>query len=91
MAYRNPIIQQWLGLNMDEDEQKYRMGMMENVRSPADFGQARPSPHGRGQYAAQDRPVVDLANMPGLTLAQGQPQYANLMNIRSRLPRRYLG
>jgi hypothetical protein len=90
MAYRNPIIQQWLGLNMDEDEQKYRMGMMENVRSPADFGQARPGSYGRGQYAAQDRPVVDMGNMPGPTLAQGQPQYANLMNIRSRLPRRYL-
>ena len=30
MARQN-IIQQWLGLNMDEDEQKYRMGMMENA------------------------------------------------------------
>ena len=53
--------------------------------------EARPGRYGVTQYAAQDRPVVDLANMPGLTLAQGQPQYANLMNIRSRLPRRYLG
>jgi hypothetical protein len=51
---------------------------------------ARPGSYGRGQYAAQDRPVVDMANMPGPTLAQGQPQYANLMNIRSRLPRRFL-
>ena len=65
--------------------------MMENVPSTADFGQARPSPHGVPQYAAQDRPVVDLGNMPGHTLAQGQPQYVDLMNIRSRLPRRYFG
>jgi hypothetical protein len=53
--------------------------------------EARPGSYGRGQYAAQDRPVVDLGNMPGLTLAQGQPQYVDLMNIRSRLPRRYFG
>ena len=52
--------------------------------------EARPASYGVGQYAAQDRPVVDMANMPGPTLAQGQPQYANLMNIRSRLPRRRL-
>ena len=90
MAAKN-IIQQFLGLNMDEDERKYRMGLMENVKSPADFGQARPGSYGVSQYAAQDRPVVDLGNMPGLTLAQGQPQYVDLMNIRSRLPRRYFG
>ena len=91
MTYRNPIIMQFLGLNMGEDEQKYRMGMMENVPSTADFGQARPSPHGVPQYAAQDRPVVDIGNMPGTSLAQGQPQYANLMNIRNRLAPRYFG
>ena len=90
MAAKN-IIQQFLGLNMDEDERKYRMGLMENVKSPADFGQARPGSYGRGQYAAQDRPVVDLGNMPGTSLAQGQPQYANLMNIRNRLAPRYFG
>ena len=90
MAYRNPIIMQFLGLNMDEDEQKYRMGMMENVPSTADFGQARPSPHGVPQYAAQDVPPVDIGNMPGLTLAQGQPQTTNLMKISSRLAPRHL-
>tara|TARA_R100001086_G_C11705069_1_gene222458 strand:- start:317 stop:592 length:276 start_codon:yes stop_codon:yes gene_type:complete len=84
MATKN-IIQQFLGLNMDEDERKYRMGLMENVKSPADFGQARPGSYGRGQYAAQDVPPVNIGNMPGLTLAQGQPQYANLMNIKNRL------
>ena len=89
MATKN-IIHQFLGLNWDEDDLKYKMGLMENVKSTADFGQARPESYGRSQYAAQDRPVVDLANMPGPTLAQGQPQYANLMNIRSRLPRRRL-
>jgi len=84
MAAKN-IIQQFLGLNMDEDERKYRMGLMENVKSPADFGQARPGSYGRGQYAAQDRPVVNTGNMPSPFLTQGQPQYANLMNIRNRL------
>jgi len=91
MASRNPLILKLLGLNLEEDELKFRQTMMGNVQSTADFGQARPGSYGRGQYAAQDRPVVDLGNMPGLTLAQGQPQYANLMNIRSRLPRRYFG
>ena len=88
MASRN-YVQQWLGLNWDEDEMKYRQAMMENVRSPADFGQARPGSYGRGQYAAQDRPVVDMGNMPGRYLTQGQPQYANLMNIKNRLAPRY--
>ena len=50
---------------------------------------ARPDSYGRGQYAAQDRPVVDIGNMPGVYLTQGQPQYANLMNIRNRLAPRY--
>ena len=90
MASRNPLILKLLGLNLDEDELKFRQTMMGNVQSTADFGQARPGSYGRGQYAAQDRPVVDMANMPGLTLAQSQPQYVNLMNIRSRLPRRFL-
>ena len=90
MASRNPLILKLLGLNWDQDELKFRQTMMGNVQSTADFGQARPGSYGRGQYAAQDRPVVDLGNMPGLTLAQGQPQYINLMNIRSRLPRRFL-
>ena len=58
--------------------------------NPSELGPAAPRSSGVGQYSAQDRPVVDMANMPGLTLAQGQPQYVNLMNIRSRLPRRFL-
>ena len=58
--------------------------------NPSELGPAAPHSSGVGQYAAQDRPVVDMANMPGPTLAQGQPQYVNLMNIRSRLPRRRL-
>ena len=58
--------------------------------NPSNLGPAAPRSSGVGQYAAQDRPVVDMANMPGLTLAQGQPQYVDLMNIRSRLPRRRL-
>ena len=58
--------------------------------NPSNLGPASPRSSGVGQYVAQDRPVVDMANMPGLTLAQGQPQYTNLMNIRSRLPRRRL-
>ena len=58
--------------------------------NPSELGPAAPRSSGVGQYAAQDRPVVDMANMPGLTLAQGQPQYVDLMNIRSRLPRRRL-
>ena len=58
--------------------------------NPSNLGPAAPRSSGVGQYAAQDRPVVDMANMPGLTLAQGQPQYVDLMNIRSRLPRRFL-
>ena len=91
MASRNPLILKLLGLNLEEDELKFRQTMMGNVQSTADFGQDRPGSYGRGQYAAQDRPVVDLGNMPGLTLAQGQPQYVDLMNIRSRLPRRYFG
>ena len=89
MASRNPIIMQFLGLNMGEDEQKYRMGMMENVQSPSDFGQASPTSSGVAQYAAQDVPPVDIGNMPGTSLAQGQPQYASLMNIRNRLAPRY--
>ena len=91
MASRNPLILKLLGLNLEEDELKFRQTMMGNVQSTADFGQARPQPHGVGQYQAQDRPVVDLGSMPGLTLAQGQPQYANLMNIRNRLAPRYFG
>ena len=58
--------------------------------NPSELSPAAPRSSGVGQYAAQDRPVVDMANMPGLTLAQGQPQYVDLMNIRSRLPRRRL-
>ena len=58
--------------------------------NPSNLGPAAPRSSGVGQYAAQDRPVVDMANMPGPTLAQGQPQYVDLMNIRSRLPRRRL-
>ena len=58
--------------------------------NPSNLGPAAPRSSGVGQYAAQDRPVVDMANMPGLALDQGQPQYVNLMNIRSRLPRRFL-
>ena len=91
MASRNPLILKLLGLNLEEDELKFRQTMMGNVQSTADFGQARPGSYGVAQYAAQDVPPVNIGNMPGLTLAQGQPQYANLMNIRSRLPRRYLG
>ena len=91
MASRNPLILKLLGLNWDQDELKFRQTMMGNVQSTADFGQARPGSYGRGQYAAQDRPVVDLGNMPGTSLAQGQPQYANLMNIRNRLAPRYFG
>jgi hypothetical protein len=85
MASRNPLILKLLGLNLEEDELKFRQTMMGNVQSTADFGQARPGSYGRGQYAAQDRPVVDLGNMPSPFLTQGQPQYANLMNIRNRL------
>jgi hypothetical protein len=91
MTSRNPIIMQFLGLNMGEDEQKYRMGMMENAQSTSDFGQATPRSSGVAQYAAQDVPPVDIGNMPGTSLAQGQPQYANLMNIRNRLAPRYFG
>ena len=58
--------------------------------NPSELSPAAPRSSGVGQYAAQDRPVVDMANMPGLALDQGQPQYVNLMNIRSRLPRRFL-
>ena len=86
MASRNPLILKLLGLNLDEDELKFRQTMMGNVQSTADFGQARPSPHGVAQYAAQDRPVVDTGNMPGRTLDQGQPQTTSLMNIGSTLP-----
>ena len=88
MASRN-YVQQWLGLNWDEDEMKYRQAMMENVKSTADFGQARPGSYGRGQYAAQDVPPVNVGNMPSPFLTQGQPQYANLMNIKNRLAPRY--
>ena len=84
MAAKN-IIQQFLGLNWDEDDLKYKMGLMENVKSTADFGQARPQPHGVGQYQAKDVPVVNTGNMPSPFLTQGQPQYANLMNIKNRL------
>ena len=84
------MVQDWFGLNWDEDDLKYKTALMENVQSTADFGQARPGSYGVAQYAAQDVPPVDIGNMPGPTLAQGQPQYANLMNIRSRLPRRRL-
>ena len=90
MASRNPLILKLLGLNLEEDELKFRQTMMGNVQSTADFGQAKPGRYGVSQYAAQDRPVVDIGNMPGLTLAQGQPQYVDLMNIRSRFPRRFL-
>ena len=79
------IISDWLNLNLTEDKRKAMMGHMEDVRSPADFGQARPQPHGVGQYQAQDRPVVNTGNMPSPFLTQGQPQYANLMNIKNRL------
>ena len=58
--------------------------------NPSELSPAAPRSRGVGQYAAQYRPVVDMANMPGLALDQGQPQYVNLMNIRSRLPRRFL-
>ena len=58
--------------------------------NPSELGPASPRSSGVPQYAAQDVPPVDIGNMPGPTLAQGQPQYANLMNIRSRLPRRRL-
>ena len=51
--------------------------------------EARPVSSGRGQYAAQDRPVVDIGNMPSPFLTQGQPQYANLMNIKNRLAPRH--
>ena len=84
MAAKN-IIQQFLGLNWDEDDLKYKMGLMENVKSTADFGQARPGSYGVAQYASQDRPPVDIGNMPSPFLTQGQPQYANLMNIKNRL------
>ena len=84
MAAKN-IIQQFLGLNWDEDDLKYKMGLMENVKSTADFGQARPQPHGVGQYQAKDVPPVNVGNMPSPFLTQGQPQYANLMNIKNRL------
>ena len=59
--------------------------------NPSNLGPASPRSSGVGQYAAQDRPVVDIGNMPGTSLAQGQPQYANLMNIRNRLAPRYFG
>ena len=91
MAIRvNQAVQDWFGLNWDEDDLKYKLALMENVKSTADFGQAKPGIYGAPQYFAKDRPPVDIGNMPGPTLAQGQPQYANLMNIRSRLPRRRL-
>ena len=86
----NQAVQDWFGLNWDEDDLKYKLALMENVKSTADFGQAKPGRYGVPQYFAKDRPPVDIGNMPGLTLAQGQPQYTNLMNIRSRLPRRRL-
>ena len=57
---------------------------------PSPLGDARPGRYGVPQYFAKDRPVVNPANMPGPTLAQGQPQQTSLMNIISRLPRRYL-
>ena len=47
--------------------------------------EARPGSYGRGQYAAQDVPPVNVGNMPSPFLTQGQPQYANLMNIKNRL------
>ena len=52
--------------------------------------QAKPGRYGVSQYAAQDVPPVNIGNMPGLTLAQGQPQTTNLMNISSRLAPRHL-
>jgi len=51
--------------------------------------EARPGSYGRGQYAAQDVPPVNVGNMPSPFLTQGQPQYANLMNIKNRLAPRY--
>jgi hypothetical protein len=42
--------------------------------NPSELSPAAPRSSGVGQYAAQDRPVVDMANMPGLALDQGQPQ-----------------
>ena len=53
---------------------------------PSPLGDARPASYGRGQYAAQDRPPVNIGNMPGRTLTQGQPQQTSLMNIGSTLP-----
>ena len=52
--------------------------------------QAESGRYGVPQYAAQDVPPVNIGNMPGLTLAQGQPQTTNLMNISSRLAPRHL-
>ena len=53
---------------------------------PSPLGDARPASYGGGQYAAQDRPPVNIGNIPGRTLAQGQPQQTSLMNIGSTLP-----
>ena len=53
---------------------------------PSPLGDATPGRYGVPQYFAKDRPVVNPANMPGRTLAQGQPQTTNLMNIGSTLP-----
>ena len=66
-------------------------GAQEMFRVTGEGGiKAQPGRYGVPQYAAQDVPPVNIGNMPGLTLAQGQPQQTSLMNIISRLPRRYL-
>ena len=57
---------------------------------PSPLGDAAPGRYGVPQYAAQDVPPVNIGTMPGLTLAQGQPQTTNLMNISSRLAPRHL-
>ena len=82
----NQAVQDWFGLNWNEDDLKYKLALMENVKSTADFGQAKPGRYGVPQYFAKDRPVVNPANMPGRTLTQGQPQQTSLMNIGSTLP-----
>ena len=66
-------------------------GAQEMFRVTGEGGiQAKPGRYGVSQYAAQDVPPVNIGNMPGLTLAQGQPQTTNLMNISSRLAPRHL-
>ena len=76
---------------MDEDRLLAMQELFKMVGQGGMFPtpEARPGTSGVPQYAAQDVPPVNVGNMPNPFLTQGQPQYANLMNIKNRLAPRY--